>query len=191
MIKNYQLADYSKNISDLLYLGFYTGYNLNPKILSSTIHSENIEEYNESMDRDISEEMKSFQNLEKNVCIDDYLKYSNKYIEMGDEIDLTPIKNIRNLINYDEKCFSQIESKLTLAGKKKLLYELAQIDFNALCSFEIDFVIKSIKEENIELQEFALNTLEIWNNKDLILKIGTVEIKDKYLQAEYEALTKM
>lgn len=123
--------------------------------------------------------------------MDEYLRYSNKYIEMGDEIDLTPIKNIRNLINYDEKCFSQIESKLTLAGKKKLLYELAQIDFNALCSFEIDFVIKSIKEENIELQEFALNTLEIWNNKDLISKIGTVEIKDKYLQAEYEALTKM
>ena len=124
----------------------------------------------------------------KNIdAIENYLKKSNEIIEMGGSIDMEPLNAVRNAENY-ASTFSYILTQLSRTGKIKLLYELAQISFDAVFGCEQEFVVGAIKTSDLEIQEFALNTLEIWNSKSLIEKIGEVKIGNTFLQKEYDSL---
>ena len=124
----------------------------------------------------------------KNIhAVENYLKKSNEIIEMGGSIDMEPLIAVRNAEDY-ASTFSYILTQLSRTGKIKLLYELAQISFDAVFNFEQEFVVGAIKTSDLEIQEFALNTLEIWNSKSLIEKIGEVKIDNTFLQEEYDSL---
>ena len=98
-----------------------------------------------------------------------------------------PLSDVRNAENY-ASTFNYILTQLSRIGKIKLLYELAQISFDAIFGCEQEFVVGAIKTPDLEIQEFALNTLEIWNSKSLIEKIGEVKIDNTFLQEEYDSL---
>ena len=123
----------------------------------------------------------------KNQAVENYLKKSNEIIEMGGAIDMGPLNAVRNAENY-APIFNYILTQLSRIGKIKLLYELAQISFDAVFGCEQEFVVGAIKTSDLEIQEFALNTLEIWNSKSLIEKIGEVKIDNTFLQEEYDSL---
>lgn len=116
-----------------------------------------------------------------------YLRKSNEIIEMGGAIDMAPLGAVRNADDYDS-IFNYIITKLSRQGKIKLLYELAQISFDAVFGCEQEFVVDAIKTSDLEIQEFALNTLEIWNSKKLIETIGEIKIDNTFLQEEYDSL---
>lgn len=120
-------------------------------------------------------------------AVENYLKKSNEIIEMGGSIDMEPLNAVRNAEDY-ASTFSYILTQLSRIGKIKLLYELAQISFDAVFGCEQEFVVGAIKTCDLEIQEFALNTLEIWNSKSLIEKIGEVKIDNTFLQEEYDSL---
>lgn len=122
-----------------------------------------------------------------NQAVRNYLKKSNEIIEMGGAIDMGPLSAVRNAENY-ASTFNYILTQLSRIGKIKLLYELAQISFDAVFGCEQEFVVGAIKTPDLEIQEFALNTLEIWNSKSLIEKIGEVKIDNTFLQEEYDSL---
>lgn len=122
-----------------------------------------------------------------NQAVRNYLKKSNEIIEMGGAIDMGPLSAVRNAENY-APIFNYILTQLSRIGKIKLLYELAQISFDAVFGCEQEFVVGAIKTSDLEIQEFALNTLEIWNSKSLIEKIGEVKIDNTFLQEEYDSL---
>lgn len=124
----------------------------------------------------------------KNIdAVENYLKKSNEIIEMGGSIDMEPLNAVRNAEDYSST-FSYILTQLSRTGKIKLLYELAQISFDAVFDFEQEFVVGAIKTSDLEIQEFALNTLGIWNSRSLIEKIGEVKIDNTFLQEEYDSL---
>ena len=124
----------------------------------------------------------------KNIdAVENYLKKSNEIIEMGGAIDMESLNAVRNAEDY-ASTFSYILTQLSRTGKIKLLYELAQISFDAVFDFEQEFVVGAIKTSDLEIQEFALNTLEIWNSKSLIERIGEVKIDNTFLQKEYDNL---
>lgn len=124
----------------------------------------------------------------KNIdAVENYLKKSNEIIEMGGSIDMEPLSAVRNAEDY-ASTFNYILTQLSRIGKIKLLYELAQISFDAVFDFEQEFVVGAVKTPDLEIQEFALNTLEIWNSKSLIERIGEVKIGNTFLQKEYDNL---
>ena len=166
--------------------GFRDGFFVHE--LSSTVYYDNDEQYNSSMEEKKVLTTTGDEITKLSQPIIDYLKKSNVNVEMGDAIDLSPLYKVRELEQYNDTCFNSIVSMLSETGKKKLLYELAQLSYDALFAFEIEFVVECIKSDDLELQEYALNALEIWENKDLVKKIGKIKIKHKYLQAEYDAL---
>lgn len=124
----------------------------------------------------------------KNIdAVENYLKKSHETIEMGGSIDMEPLSAVRNAEDY-ASTFNYILTQLSRIGKIKLLYELAQISFDAVFDFEQEFVVGAVKTPDLEIQEFALNTLEIWNSKSLIERIGEVKIDNTFLQKEYDNL---
>ena len=141
--------------------------------------------------KDRGDELNSPQDVtadeQTNQAVRNYLKKSNEIIEMGGAIDMGPLSDVRNAENY-ASTFNYILTQLSRIGKIKLLYELAQISFDAVFGCEQEFVVGAIKTPDLEIQEFALNTLEIWNSKSLIEKIGEVKIDNTFLQEEYDSL---
>lgn len=122
----------------------------------------------------------------KNIdAVENYLKKSDEIIEMGGPIDMESLSAVRNAEDY-ASTFNYILTQLSRIGKIKLLYELAQISFDAVFDFEQAFVVEALKTPDLELQEFALNTLEIWNSKSLVERIGEVKIGNTFLQKEYD-----
>lgn len=160
-----------------------------------SFYSERISELDSSYTHDMNEhgdELNSPQDViageqTKNQAVENYLKKSNEIIEMGGAIDMGPLNAVRNAENY-APIFNYILTQLSRIGKIKLLYELAQISFDAVFGCEQEFVVGAIKTSDLEIQEFALNTLEIWNSKSLIEKIGEVKIDNTFLQEEYDSL---
>lgn len=120
-------------------------------------------------------------------AITQYLNKSKDGVTMGDSVDMSTLNILRGLDNY-EPVFSYIVSRLSKPGKIKLLYELAQIDFDKVFDFEQKFVDTCIKTQDLDIQEFALNTLEVWDNKSLIKQIGPVTIANTFLQRQYDNL---
>ena len=160
-----------------------------------SFYPERISELDSSYTHDMNEhgdELNSPQDViageqTKNQAVENYLKKSNEIIEMGGAIDMVPLSDVRNAENY-ASTFNYILTQLSRIGKIKLLYELAQISFDAIFGCEQEFVVGAIKTPDLEIQEFALNTLEIWNSKSLIEKIGEVKIDNTFLQEEYDSL---
>ena len=185
-MSKYDFSSQGTSNLDYNWACFLAGYYVHK--LSSTVNFDKENQYNSSMEE--KKVATSTGDEITKLCqpIVDYLKKSNTKIEMGDAIDLSPLLNVRELMQYNDTCFKSIVSMLSQTGKKKLLYELAQLSYDALFAFEIEFVSECIKTDDLELQEYALNALEIWENKDLVNKIGKIKIKHKYLQAEYDAL---
>ena len=86
--------------------------------------------------------------------------YNNSETECGCKININTLNFFRNKENY----FFEVVDNLNHKGKIRLLYELAQIDYKTIRDYEEGFVISMLKSNHLELQEYALNTLKIWEN---------------------------
>ena len=69
---------------------------------------------------------------------------------------------------------------------KCILIFLSGINFKNLFAFEEKFVIEILKLEDIELQEYALNTITIWNNLSDVNQIKNIKIANKYLNDDLQ-----
>ena len=103
---------------------------------------------------------------EKNLPVYDYLRGLRKSFEY--EILLSQLsKNNKDII----KC---------------ILLFLSGINFKNLFAFEEKFVIKILQSTDIQLQEYALNTIIIWDNVSDIDQIKNIKIANRYLEDDLQ-----
>lgn len=69
---------------------------------------------------------------------------------------------------------------------KCILLFLSSINFKNLFAFEEKFVIEVLQSSDILLQEFALNTIMVWDNLSDINQIKNIKIANKYLDDDLQ-----
>ena len=67
---------------------------------------------------------------------------------------------------------------------KSILLFLSELNFSNLSYYEEKFVINVLKYGNVNLQEFALNTILSWNNVTDVDELKNIKIKNKYLNLD-------
>ena len=67
-----------------------------------------------------------------------------------------------------------------------LINILSQIDFQDLNEFEKTFVIDNLSSSNQSTQEYALNTLSMWDISEIIPNISNTKFKNKFLQRRFD-----
>lgn len=101
---------------------------------------------------EIGEEASSFQFFASLRNLDYYVQVTNDLLHKGLKYQLA-ILNILSLLKADE-----------------------------VSSFERNIVFEAMHSEQLILQEYALNTISIWNDKNLILALKDIKIKNYFLQ---------
>lgn len=99
--------------------------------------------------------------------IDSLIQIFNRsnIIDFGDSLPTeitTPFYELRSIPLYQYDLFLGFSSRLNRKGVINLLYILAQIPFNETFMCERKFVGKLIDNEDGDIQEYAINTAEIW-----------------------------
>lgn len=67
---------------------------------------------------------------------------------------------------------------------------LSQMDFEKVLPHEEEFVLKMLESDNLELQEEALNAIELWENTTQFERVKKVRIKNRYLQEDLDDFIK-
>lgn len=85
-------------------------------------------------------------------------------IDFGDAVNLKEFLKLRQQKYYKET-LSEVENYnfLSLNAKCNILYSLAQIDFLEAQEIEKIFVRNCLFDKDGLVQEYALNTIEIWS----------------------------
>lgn len=124
--------------------------------------------------------------IDKMAC--NFLKFYDKRIDAGDHVYLIPFLKIKQNKYYSIKLFDAIIKMSSHKDKSNLLYLLAQIGYDETEECERNFVKDCMTSGNLDLQEYALNTISIWNKPSFVASIGKVEISLSSLQKEYDEL---
>lgn len=114
-------------------------------------------------------------------------QYLDKDIEFGMPVDLSLLKLIRNLENYESN-FIGFTQQLTFKGKLILAYELSQLSYNSIFGCEEEYILQLMRSGNLEMQEVALNAITNWDNINLIRRISDLKLKNIFLQQELDEL---
>lgn len=117
-----------------------------------------------------------------------FLNFYDKCIDAGDYVDITPFLKVKQNKYYSTKLFDAIVNMSSLNDKINLLYLLAQIGYDETEECERSFVKNCMTSENLDLQEYALNTISIWDKPSFVASIGKVKISLSSLQKEYDGL---
>ena len=126
-------------------------------------------------------------------------KYYNKDFLLNEKL-----KELKSCINCDSTNFGEddisyqyfmlvrqdefYEDIFTTIKNDSYIYRLAllnilsQIDFSNIFSMEKEFVISSMYDENLTIQEYALNAISQWNDNTVIKYISHIKIKNTFLQ---------
>jgi hypothetical protein len=54
--------------------------------------------------------------------------------------------------------------------------------------FELDFIVDVLKSGSVSLQEMALQTIENWGNSNFFRRLAGIQLKNSYLQDDFEEL---
>ncbi len=107
--------------------------------------------------------------------------------EFGEDISyLDFFYSLRNQDNYEH-----IISLLCSFPKKYLLslaVLLSKINYNDLKNIEKSLVIDLLHENSLQFQEYALTTISIWNNPELLSAIIDVQIDNIFLQRRLDKI---
>jgi hypothetical protein len=111
---------------------------------------------------------------------------------INEEIDLDSInpcknfiENIRCLDNYSDFLVTLSNSEQDNIIKSMVMF-LSNLDFKFINGFEEKFIVEILSKDNLVLQEFALNTLLVWNNISNIRLIENIKIKNFYLNNDLQ-----
>lgn len=178
---------------------FFTGIVLTCVPISNTIQSYNINdssyEYimnkNDYIDNNLNMTTNCFNNdfflnekiKELKSCI------NNEALDFGeDEDSLKYYMSIRN-DSYYEIILSNVISE-GLKYKIALLNILSQIDYPSIYNIEKQFVLNSMLESNLTIQEYALNAISQWNDLEMIKEISHIKVKNIFLQDRLDKIVK-
>jgi|GEM_PF-4204360 len=120
--------------------------------------------------------------MEKEIIDQFQMLVAAEDIVMGE--DLSYVKyflRLRQHENYEKIFFSLSNSDFQV--KKAIIYLLSELPFQSVKFFEESFIEDIIKNSNdTSLQEFALNTLSLWNDKAYTSKFKNVNLKNHFLK---------
>lgn len=115
----------------------------------------------------------------------------NEVVEMGEDPSYIDFFLQTRQKNEYEKIFSQLEAHGTHQTNLAILNILSGISYYEATPWEKNFVISQMKSGISKLQEYALNTLSLWNDKTLMLEISNFEIRNPFLLKKYKKMLGM
>lgn len=106
--------------------------------------------------------------------------------ELGTEVSYFEYyRTLRNQDNYIS-IFNTLINEYPIKFTNSLINILSQIDFQDLNEFEKTFVIDNLSSSNQSTQEYALNTLSMWDISEIIPNISNTKFKNKFLQRRFD-----
>lgn len=106
--------------------------------------------------------------------------------DLGTEVSyLEYYKTLRNQDDYFS-IFNVLINEYPVKFTNSLINILSQVDFQDLNEFEKTFVIDNLTATNLSTQEYALNTLSLWDISEIIPKICNTKFKNKFLQRRFD-----
>lgn len=108
-------------------------------------------------------------------------------VELGTIVSYTDyFEDMRNNKNY-----KQIFNKLTKYSdriRQSIINLLSIIPYDNIQSYEESFVIDELCSKSVIIEECALNTISMWDDKRLFQSISDVQLKNQFLQKRLERL---
>lgn len=120
-------------------------------------------------------------------CINHLEKMTNaERLEIGKDYEyMTFLLSLRNK-GYYEMILKVIMSGENNDLKKAITLFLATINYENIFAEEETFIISMLREDDLEGQEFALNTLLLWDSTNYLAELKSIKIKNIYLQKDLE-----
>ena len=130
------------------------------------------------------------QNCIENICSkikeligENEVNFSNENYARSYLNELRKTIDYENLLINDNILFDDVI--------KSILLYLSTIEFDNLFAFEERFVINVLLDNNLQLQEYALNTLLNWDNISNVEMLKKVRINNKYLNEDLQEFIEM
>lgn len=92
---------------------------------------------------------------------------------------------LRNDENYRE-LFDILISSPFEAIRQSVINLLSVVPYDDIMPIEQAFVINSLRSEYLLTQDYALNAVSLWNDKDIFSQISTLSFKNRLLQRRFE-----
>lgn len=127
---------------------------------------------------------------------DEFVSYCNTYrnilkyydFEMDDnDTVLENMSIIRNYKDYDS-VFKYITSEVDNRMIVSLINILSLYNHRNILGCEENFIISQLLSDNNIIQDRALRTVNLWNNKNMILKLQNITMKNRFLQARLDKI---
>ena len=116
--------------------------------------------------------------------------FDQEPVLLGEEVSYFDFfKNARTSPNY--KNFTQAMSSYPPKYAHSLLNIIALLPLDEIQDFEKEFVLSQLSQGNVTSQEYALNTLSLWNDRELINRASTIKMKNPFLQRRLNTIAKI
>lgn len=107
-------------------------------------------------------------------------------VEPGADVSyLDFFMELRNDENYRE-LFDILISSFSETIRQSVINLLSVVPYDDIMPIEQVFVINSLKSEYLLTQDYALNAVSLWNDKDIFSQISTLSFKNRLLQRRFE-----